>query len=72
MTQAENSGLERWYTVAELAELTGFKKSAIYAAIRNGLLRAVSPNGGTRYRMVSASEWNRYLREVMGVTDVKV
>lgn len=53
--------LERWYTVSELVEQTGFKKSAIYAAIRRGELVAKSPNGGTRYRMVSESEWKRYV-----------
>lgn len=56
--------LERWYTVAELSEQTGFKKSAIYAAIRDGRLAAKSPNGGTRYRMVSESEWLRFIAEL--------
>ena len=58
--------LERWYTVADLSRLTGFKKSALYAAIRSGRLKAKSPNGGKRYRMVSESEWRRYLDEEMG------
>lgn len=55
--------LERWYTVAELVKLTGFKKSAINAAIRSGRLKAKAPNGGTRWRMVSESEWKRFLSE---------
>ena len=55
--------LERWYTVAELAETTGIKKSAIYRAIREERLVAKSPNGGTRYRMISASEWERFVNE---------
>lgn len=53
--------LERWYTVRELVELTGFSKSAINAAIRSGRLVAKSPNGGTRYRMVSTSAWLNYI-----------
>lgn len=57
--------LERWYTVRELSEITGFKKSAINTAIRSKRLAAKSPNGGTRYRMVSESEWLRFIREEM-------
>lgn len=57
-------GLERWYTIPELAERTGFKRSALYAAVRAGRLVAVSPNGGTRYRMVSDGEWRRFLSEL--------
>lgn len=58
------AALERFYTVAELVEYTGFKKSAINAAIRAGRLKAVAPNGGTRYRMISESEWKRYTSEL--------
>lgn len=50
--------------MAELAEQTGFKKSAINRAIREDRLEAVSPNGGTRYRMVSESEWNRFIAKL--------
>lgn len=57
------SRIERWYSVSELAELSGFPASAIYAAIRNGRLKARSMNGGTRYRRVSESEWLRYVTE---------
>lgn len=47
--------------MSELVEQTGFKRSRIYAAIREGKLVAKSPNGGTRYRMISESEWQRYI-----------
>lgn len=64
MGESTSHRLERWYTVAELSELTGFKKSAIYAAIRDGRLTAKSPNGGTRYRMICESEWLRFTAEL--------
>ena len=57
----QDTKLERWYTVSELVEQTGFKRSRIYAAIREGKLVAKSPNGGTRYRMIGESEWQRYI-----------
>lgn len=53
--------LMRWYTVRDLSEMTGFKKSAINAAIRAGILEAKSPNGGSRYRMVSEVAWDKYI-----------
>lgn len=59
----QESRLERWYLVSELVELTGVKKSMINAAIRSGRLKAVTPNGGTRWRMISESEWNRFMTE---------
>lgn len=59
------STIERWYTVAELATMTGFSKSEINAAIRRGLLEAHAPNGGTRYRKVRESEWQRYVADTM-------
>lgn len=59
------STIERWYTVAELALMTGFSKSEINAAIRRGLLEAHAPNGGTRYRKVRESEWQRYIEATM-------
>ena len=63
--QNEGTRLERWFTVAELSEQTGFKKSAINASIRAGRLKAKAPNGGTRYRMISESEWLRFISEEM-------
>lgn len=52
--------VERWYTVAELAEMSGLSKSTINAAIRDKRISAKTPNGGTRYRRVSESEWLRF------------
>ena len=34
------SGIERYYRVKELAELTGISRESIYAAIRSGELHA--------------------------------
>lgn len=55
--------IERWYTVAELVEMSGFSKSEINAAIRDKRLDARAPNGGTRYRRVRESEWRRFTGE---------
>ena len=40
--------MERYYTVAEVAEITGIPRRTIYAAMSSGLLAYVTPNGGTR------------------------
>ena len=40
--------MERYYTVAEVAEITGIPRRTIYAAMSAGLLAYVRPNGGTR------------------------
>ena len=65
-SHTQDPTLERWFTVAELCERTGFKRSTLYAAIRSGRLRAKAPNGGTRWRRVSETEWLRFLEEEMG------
>lgn len=44
--------MERHYTVAEVAEITGIPRRTIYAAMRSGLLAYVTPNGGKRGRRV--------------------
>lgn len=45
---ARPSGIERYYRVKELAELTGISRESIYAAIEAGELPAYTPNGSTR------------------------
>lgn len=64
-SHTQDPTLERWYTVPELSELTGFKKSTLYTAIRAGRLVAKAPNGGKRWKRVSETEWQRFLREEM-------
>ena len=44
--------MERYYTVAEVAEITGIPKRTIYAAMSAGLLAYTTPNGGKRGRRV--------------------
>lgn len=55
--------LERWYSVAELHELTGWPKRTIYDAIERGELASIIPNGCVRGRRVSESEWRRWCEE---------
>lgn len=59
----EHMALERWYSVAELHELTGWPKRTIYDAIERGELASVIPNGCVRGRRVSESEWQRWCEE---------
>lgn len=44
--------MERYYTVADVAEMTGIPRRTIYAAMSAGLLAYVKPNGGKRGRRV--------------------
>lgn len=52
---------ERWYSVAELSEASGFNKASIYRAMKEGRLAFKCPSGTTYGRRVSLSEWNRFL-----------
>lgn len=60
---AKPSGIERYYRVAELADLTGISKDAIYAAIRSGALRKTVPNGMRKCWRIAESEARRWLAE---------
>ena len=53
--------VERTYSVAELAEMSGIGRGALYAAIRGGRLRAVVPNGVSRGKRVTQGEWERFV-----------
>lgn len=44
--------MERYYTVAEVSEITRIPRRTVYAAMSAGLLAYVTPNGGTRGRRV--------------------
>ena len=53
--------VERWYSVAELAELSGFTPSSIYRAMAGGRLAYRCPNGSDVGRRVAQSEWERFV-----------
>ena len=53
--------MERYYTVAEVADATGVPRRTIYSAMSAGLLAYVTPNGGTRGRRVRASDVDAWL-----------
>lgn len=44
--------MERYYTVAEVSEITRIPRRSVYAAMSAGLLAYVTPNGGKRGRRV--------------------
>jgi excisionase family DNA binding protein len=58
---AHTTRIERYYRVAELADLTGISKDAIYAAIRSGELHATRPNGMRKCWRIAESEARRWL-----------
>lgn len=60
----EDSALERWYSVAELSEMSGFTLSSIYRAMNDGRLAYKCPNNTNIGRRVSRSEWTRFLQEM--------
>lgn len=53
--------MERYYTIAELSELTGLSKGELSAAVRRREMTCICPNGGTRYRRVAEGEFRRWL-----------
>ena len=55
------SGIERYYRVRELADLTGISRESIYAAIRSGALHKTTPNGMRKCWRISESEARRWL-----------
>jgi len=56
--------IERYYSVRELAELSGICKNQIYRAIERGDLRAVMPNGNMRGLKVSESAFEGWLKSI--------
>ena len=58
---ARPHGIERYYKVKELAELTGISRESIYAAIRSGELHATRPNGMRKCWRIAESEARRWL-----------
>lgn len=53
--------VERWYSVAELADMSGFTASSIYRAMADGRLAYKCPNGSDVGRRVARSEWERFV-----------
>lgn len=53
--------IERWYSVAELADVSGFSVASIYRAMAKGRLAYICPNESDVGRRVSKSEWERFL-----------
>jgi len=53
--------IERYYTVKELVEASGFPKNILYRAIQSGELKAVLPNGSLRGLRVSESSFGEWL-----------
>jgi excisionase family DNA binding protein len=50
--------VERWYTVAQVCELTGFHKSFIYAQLTSGKLRSKKVGkDGRRVPESALAEW---------------
>ncbi len=60
---AHPTRIERYYRVAELADLTGISRDAIYAAIRSGKLHKTVPNGMRKCWRIAESEARRWLAE---------
>ena len=54
---------EGWHTIAQVAELLGVSKDAVYSAIRDGSLRAVMPRLRSRGMLVSDEELDRFFAE---------
>ena len=52
--------MERYYSVREICERTGFPRSTIYRAIKEGELPALRPNGTSRGQRVSESDWEAW------------
>ena len=55
--------IERYYTIKELVEASGFPKNTLYRAIQSGELKAVLPNGSERGMRVSESSFNEWLEQ---------
>lgn len=52
---------EESYSIAELVELTGFKRRTIYSFIEDGELVAIRPHGGGRGMRVMRSDWDAFV-----------
>lgn len=49
--------VEKWYTVPMVMEITGFKKTYIYAEMETGRLRSVKAGGGRRIPESALAAW---------------
>ena len=59
----EEPTVKRWYSVAELVEMSGFSPSSIYRAMAQGRLAYKCPNGSDVGRRVESTEWERFCAE---------
>lgn len=53
--------MERYYTIQEVSEQTRIPRRSIYDAVRQGLLRTVTPNGSTRGMRTTEAWVNEWL-----------
>lgn len=51
------SAPEKWFTLEETMNLTGFKRTFIYGEMESGRLRSVKAGGGRRIPASALAEW---------------
>lgn len=49
--------VERWYTIPMVMEITGFKRTFLYAEMESGRLRSVKAGGGRRVPESALAAW---------------
>jgi len=49
--------VEKWYTVSEVMEVTGFKRTFLYGQMEGGALRSVKAGGGRRIPASALADW---------------
>lgn len=49
--------VEKWYTVTQAMEITGFKRTKLYAEMESGRLRSVKVGGGRRIPESALAAW---------------
>jgi excisionase family DNA binding protein len=54
---AINRLVEKWFTVADAMEITGFKRTYIYQEREAGRLRSIKAGGGRRIPESALAEW---------------
>ena len=55
--ESKANTVQQWYTVPMVMEITGFKKTFIYAEMEAGRLRSVKAGGGRRIPESALAEW---------------